>query len=162
MPASSNWLLMKTETGTNRLAVGLASSPVHSNTATARTTVSGFFTTWVCACTATGANTPSIAKTTVSRRIITSLDANSRQLCTCSDEPEAGCCVMLSSMMPPQPLLQVQDLTIAFGPRKVVGGVSFSIQPGETLGLVGESGSGKSATALALLRLLPPTANVSG
>ena len=60
------------------------------------------------------------------------------------------------------PLLQVSNLTIAFGPKTVVDGISFAILPGQTLGLVGESGSGKSATSLALLRLLPPTARVSG
>jgi oligopeptide/dipeptide ABC transporter ATP-binding protein len=40
--------------------------------------------------------------------------------------------------------------------------LSFSIAPGEVLGLVGESGSGKSITALAVMRLLPPQARVSG
>ncbi|MGA8500104.1 MAG: ABC transporter ATP-binding protein [Candidatus Sulfotelmatobacter sp.] len=40
--------------------------------------------------------------------------------------------------------------------------VSFSIAPGEVLGLVGESGSGKSITSLAVMRLLPPQARVSG
>jgi peptide/nickel transport system ATP-binding protein len=40
--------------------------------------------------------------------------------------------------------------------------VSFSIAPGEVLGLVGESGSGKSVTSLAIMRLLPPQAHVSG
>ena len=40
--------------------------------------------------------------------------------------------------------------------------VSFSIAPGEVLGLVGESGSGKSITSLAIMRLLPPQARVSG
>jgi oligopeptide/dipeptide ABC transporter ATP-binding protein len=40
--------------------------------------------------------------------------------------------------------------------------VSFSIAPGEVLGLVGESGSGKSVTSLAIMRLLPPQARVSG
>ena len=60
------------------------------------------------------------------------------------------------------PLLSVRDLRIAFSEHEAVRGVSFTIAPGETLGLVGESGSGKSATALALLRLLPPSAAVSG
>jgi oligopeptide/dipeptide ABC transporter ATP-binding protein len=40
--------------------------------------------------------------------------------------------------------------------------LSFSIAPGEVLGLVGESGSGKSITSLAVMRLLPPQARVSG
>jgi peptide/nickel transport system ATP-binding protein len=60
------------------------------------------------------------------------------------------------------PLLQVRDLRIAFGAQEAVRGVSFAIAPGETLGLVGESGSGKSATSLAMMRLLPPSARVSG
>ena len=64
--------------------------------------------------------------------------------------------------MPDPALLQVDHLTIIFGPRTVVDDLSFSIAPGETLGLVGESGSGKSATSLALLRLLPPQAGISG
>ena len=40
--------------------------------------------------------------------------------------------------------------------------LSLSIAPGEVLGLVGESGSGKSLTSLAIMRLLPPQARVSG
>ncbi len=60
------------------------------------------------------------------------------------------------------PLLAVDDLTIGFGGRPAVEGISFSLAEGETLGLVGESGSGKSATSLAVLRLLPPTARVAG
>jgi peptide/nickel transport system ATP-binding protein len=40
--------------------------------------------------------------------------------------------------------------------------LSLSIAPGEVLGLVGESGSGKSITSLAIMRLLPPQARVSG
>jgi peptide/nickel transport system ATP-binding protein len=60
------------------------------------------------------------------------------------------------------PILQVENLSIAFGEREAVRGVTFAIGPGETLGLVGESGSGKSATSLALLRLLPPEATVGG
>ena len=40
--------------------------------------------------------------------------------------------------------------------------LSFSIAPGEVLGLVGESGSGKSVTSLAIMRLLPPQARIEG
>jgi len=61
-----------------------------------------------------------------------------------------------------QPLLDIKDLSISFGDRSAVNGISFHINEGETLGLVGESGSGKSATSLAVLRLLPPTAILSG
>ena len=59
-------------------------------------------------------------------------------------------------------LLDVRDLTVAFGDRTVVDRVSFQIAPGETLGLVGESGSGKSVTAFAILRLLQPPGRVAG
>jgi peptide/nickel transport system ATP-binding protein len=61
-----------------------------------------------------------------------------------------------------EPLLSVRDLRIAFGAHEAVRGISFDIAPGETLGLVGESGSGKSATSLAMMRLLPASAKVSG
>jgi len=53
------------------------------------------------------------------------------------------------------PLLTVSNLSVAFGDRRVVDGVSFTLDRGETLALVGESGSGKSLTALSLLQLLP-------
>jgi peptide/nickel transport system ATP-binding protein len=54
------------------------------------------------------------------------------------------------------PLVEVENLQVSFGSTTIVSGVSFSLRPGETLGIVGESGSGKSMTALALMRLLPP------
>ncbi|WP_303978883.1 ABC transporter ATP-binding protein [Dongia mobilis] len=53
------------------------------------------------------------------------------------------------------PLLEIDNLSVAFGGRTVVKGVNLAINKGETLALVGESGSGKSVTALSVLRLLP-------
>ena len=81
-----------------------------------------------------------------------------------------------------RPLLEVRDLTIEFPQARggrantsaerqpsttnssmaAVRNLSFSIAPGEVLGLVGESGSGKSITSLAIIGLLPPAAVVSG
>jgi microcin C transport system ATP-binding protein len=52
-------------------------------------------------------------------------------------------------------LLEVEDLSVAFGDMPAVDHVSFSVRKGETLALVGESGSGKSVTALSILQLLP-------
>jgi peptide/nickel transport system ATP-binding protein len=64
------------------------------------------------------------------------------------------------------PLLQVEHLNVTFatqtGHVAAVRDVSFSIAESGTLGLVGESGSGKSATSLAIMRLLPPQARISG
>ena len=51
-------------------------------------------------------------------------------------------------------LLDVRDLSIYFGSRKVVDNVSFSLDSGEKLALVGESASGKTVTALSTLRLI--------
>ena len=57
------------------------------------------------------------------------------------------------------PLLDVDDLQVGFdteaGLVHAVGGVSFTIEAGRTLGLVGESGCGKSVTASSILRLVP-------
>ena len=87
-----------------------------------------------------------------------------------------------------RPLLEIRGLTVEFpqsragqalppaqqanqqakaqakpaAPVAAVSSLSFSIVPGEVLGLVGESGSGKSITALAIMGLLPPAAIVKG
>ncbi len=55
-----------------------------------------------------------------------------------------------------RPILDVENLSVAFRGRTVVEGVSFQVHRGRTLALVGESGSGKSVTALSCLRLLGP------
>jgi len=63
-------------------------------------------------------------------------------------------------------LLEVENLQVRLfdrtGPVLAVRGVSLSVRQGEVVALVGESGCGKSVTALSLLRLLPPDAEVSG
>lgn len=61
-----------------------------------------------------------------------------------------------------RPVLTVTGLEVDFDGVPAVRGVSFSLARGEVLGLVGESGSGKSATALAVLGLLPAAAAVRG
>jgi peptide/nickel transport system ATP-binding protein len=63
-------------------------------------------------------------------------------------------------------LLEIEDLSVTYrtadGPVPAVRGLSLSLQAGQKLGVAGESGCGKSTVALALLRLLPPTATITG
>ena len=54
-----------------------------------------------------------------------------------------------------EPILRVNNLSVAFRDTEVVHDVSFHIDPGETVAIVGESGSGKSVTALSVMQLLP-------
>ena len=74
---------------------------------------------------------------------------------------------------PPSPRLQVQDLRVTFtlpsttpwSPKRsfhAVDGISFSIDPGQTLALVGESGCGKTTTGKAIAQLLRRVAHVQG
>jgi peptide/nickel transport system permease protein len=63
-------------------------------------------------------------------------------------------------------VLEVRNLSIRFPARfgeiAIVDNVSFTVREGETMGLVGESGCGKSITSLAVMGLLPKTAEVTG
>lgn len=52
------------------------------------------------------------------------------------------------------PVLSVHDLRVRIGRREIVEGISFDVEPEQTLGIVGESGSGKTMTALAATGLL--------
>jgi peptide/nickel transport system ATP-binding protein len=60
------------------------------------------------------------------------------------------------------PLLDIKNLNLAVDGKPVVSDLSFSIAPGERLGLIGESGSGKSLTAMAATGLLPRAIKASG
>lgn len=63
-------------------------------------------------------------------------------------------------------VLEVRDLHVTYkssnGLVPAVRGVDLEIAPGETLGLAGESGCGKSTLAMAFLRLVPPTTQITG
>jgi oligopeptide/dipeptide ABC transporter ATP-binding protein len=60
------------------------------------------------------------------------------------------------------PVLEVRDLELSFGSTRILRGVSFDLEAGQTLGVVGESGCGKSMTGFAVMGMLPPGGRISG
>jgi len=60
------------------------------------------------------------------------------------------------------PLLAIDALSVSIGGAKIIKNLSLAVGAGEIMGLVGASGSGKSMTALAIMRLLPATATLTG
>ena len=66
----------------------------------------------------------------------------------------------------PGPLLEVEHLRVEFPSRRgtllAIDDISFSIAPGEILGVVGESGAGKSLTGAAIIGLLDPPGRIAG
>jgi peptide/nickel transport system ATP-binding protein len=60
------------------------------------------------------------------------------------------------------PLLEIDALSVSIGGATIIRNLSLAVGAGEILGLVGASGSGKSMTALAIMRLLPANARLTG
>jgi peptide/nickel transport system ATP-binding protein len=81
-------------------------------------------------------------------------------------EKSSGAHHSLSGFDPAAPLLEVSDLRVKFmtgdGVVNAVRGVDYTLRSGEVLGIVGESGSGKSVTSLAVMGLLPASADITG
>jgi oligopeptide/dipeptide ABC transporter ATP-binding protein len=97
---------------------------------------------------------------------MTSPDVSPATGATSSGTLTPGRAHSLPGFDPTAPLLEVSDLDVRFpsedGYVHAVRGVSYSLASGEVLGIVGESGSGKSVTSLAVMGLLPASAQITG
>ena len=61
-----------------------------------------------------------------------------------------------------QPLLQINNLSLAYGAKEILKAVHLTVCPGEILGIVGSSGGGKSTLLKTLTGLLPANAVITG
>lgn len=82
-----------------------------------------------------------------------------------ADTPNARAAARASSAAQ-EPVLRVEGLEVTYytdlGRAKALDNVSFTLNPGEKLGMVGESGSGKSTMALAMMRMIKPPGRIEG
>ena len=77
---------------------------------------------------------------------------------TClSETPLSKAAESVSTQPPDQPLIEVVNLTKAFGPKLAVNGVSFSVKRGEVLGFLGPNGAGKSTSMRMITGFIPPS-----